>query len=168
MYFTIQSKKFTFSSYLRPKMFVYFLHPSVTLACDVKCKQTFLASNMKKRWIFCSVWWGSFKKWSLTNDYLDPNWWYPKIWTCILNLFYEIVEKEGVLTITAVPFSVCCIASFIVCNQFVSKLFKNPWVTNTTFLVSLWFLRNSKHWDVFELGKFLGSRKHSVLFSSSK
>ena len=67
VYLTIQSKKFTFSSYLRPKMFVYFLHPSVTLACGVKCKQTFLASNMKKRWIFCSVWWGSFKKLSLVH-----------------------------------------------------------------------------------------------------
>ena len=65
MYLTIQSKKFTFSSYLRPKMFVYFLHPSVTLVCGVKCKQTFLASNMKIRWIFCSVGWASFKKWSL-------------------------------------------------------------------------------------------------------
>ena len=60
VYLTIQSKKFTFSSYLRSKMFVYFFHLSVTLACGV-----FLASNMKKRWICCSVWWGSFKKWSL-------------------------------------------------------------------------------------------------------
>jgi len=88
VYLTIQSKKFTFSTLMRPKMFVYTLHPSVTLAYDVKCKQTFLVSLMLKRWIFCSVWWGSFKICSLGKEkkfcdfcllILEQNWLYPLV-----------------------------------------------------------------------------------------
>ena len=61
----VQSKKFTFSSYLRPKMFVYILHHKPKSLTDVKSKQTFLVSNMKKRWIFCSVWWDTLVLWTL-------------------------------------------------------------------------------------------------------
>ena len=76
--------------------------------------------------------------------------------------------RKRVLTITAVPFSTLWMASFITCNQLVPKLFKNPWVTTTTFLVSWCSFSFCKHWVVLALGKFLGSRKHSVLLSSSR
>ena len=74
---SIQSKKFTFSSYLRSKMFVYIFHHKPK---SVIKKFTNNFEDMKKRWDFCSVWWDTLVLWTLNskmkyiNKYKYINW----------------------------------------------------------------------------------------------